>query len=83
MDDYLTVTINQTIHRQLCELADQTGETIEEVVERAVWNHGKERFRTDYHAAYSTIQADPSKIASLEKEVSAWDATLADGLIDP
>ncbi len=80
MMESLTIRVSRSTHERLRELADKTGETMADIVDRAVRNYQKERFWADYHAAYAAIQADPSAWADLQYEVESWESTSADGL---
>jgi predicted transcriptional regulator len=82
MMESLTIRVSRSTHGRLRELADQTGETMADIVDRAVHNYQKELFWAEYHAAYAAIKADPAAWADLQSEVESWDSTLADGLED-
>jgi predicted DNA-binding protein len=82
MMDSLTIRVSRSTHGRLRELADKTGETMADIVDRAIRNYQKERFWADYHASYAAIRADPSAWADLQHEIESWDSTLADGLED-
>ncbi len=78
----LTIRVSRSTHGRLRELADKTGETMADIVDRAVRNYEKEQFWAEYHAAYAALQADPAAWADLQSEVELWDSTSADGLED-
>jgi hypothetical protein len=82
MMESLTIRVSRSTHGLLRELAEQTGDTMAEIVDRSVREYQRRRFWADYHAAYATIQADPQAWADLQGEVEGWDATSADGLED-
>ena len=81
--DSLTIRVSRSTHGRLRELAEKTGDTMADIVDRAVRNYQKERFWADYHAAYAALQADPSAWADFQGESESWDSTLADGLEEP
>jgi len=78
----VTVPISDATHRKLQELTAQTGQTTEEVVDRALEAYHRHVFFERLNAGYATLRADPTAAAELDAEQQAWDGTLADGL-DP
>jgi predicted transcriptional regulator len=80
MTESLTIRISRSTHGLLRELAERTGETMSEIVDRSVREFQRQRFWADYHAAYAAIQADPSAWADLQDETESWDLVSADGL---
>ncbi len=80
--DSLTIRVSRSTHGLLRELADQTGDTMTDIVDRAVREYQRRQFWADYHAAYAALRADPSAWADLQGEVESWDSTSADGLED-
>jgi predicted DNA-binding protein len=79
MMESLTIRVSRSTHGRLRELADQSGETMAEIVDRAVRNYQRERFWAAYYAAHAAIRADPPAWAELQDEVELWDSTLTDG----
>ena len=80
--DSLTIRVSRSTHGMLRDLADKTGDTMTDIVDRAVREYLRRCFWADYHAAYSALQADPQAWADLQDEVESWDSTSADGLGD-
>lgn len=74
------VRIRDATHRAIQEIATRTGESMSEVVARAVEQYRRELLFAEANAAWVALQADPEASAELAAEVAAWDATLADGL---
>lgn len=50
------------------------------VAEEKDEDSGRQRFWSDFHAAYAALNADPDVWADYRSECEAWDVTLADGL---
>ncbi len=75
-----TVRISEKMHHSLRDLAEQSGESMQAVMERALEQYQRQKFLEDCHAAYAKLQQDPEEWASYHKEVSTWDAALLDGL---
>jgi predicted transcriptional regulator len=77
-----TVRITPTAHRTLKDLADQTGEPMTVVLEKALEAYRRRKFLEDCNRAYAELKADPKAWAEELKERETWDAALADGLED-
>lgn len=77
-----SIQISEQSHRVLRELAEQTGQTVEAVLEKAVDAYRRKLFFEQLNAGYAALRADPEAWAELESERKVWDATLMDGL-DP
>ena len=82
MMESLTIRVSRSTHGRLRELADKSGETMAEIVDRAVRNYQKEQFWAECHAAYAALRADPAAWADFQSEVELWDTTSSDGLED-
>jgi predicted transcriptional regulator len=76
----LTIRVSRSTHGALRQLADRTGETMTEIVDRAVREYERMRFWADYQSAYAALAADSSAWADLQGEIESWDSTSADGL---
>jgi predicted transcriptional regulator len=77
-----TVRISEAAHRILKELADQTGQTMLEVLNKALDAYRRKLFFEQMNAGYAELRADPEAWAEHLAERRQWDATLMDGL-DP
>jgi predicted transcriptional regulator len=78
----LTITISDGTLRNLQELANKSGQSVSEIVEKALDVNNRKEFLERLNADYATVRADPEAWAELEVERKLWDATLTDGL-DP
>lgn len=76
------VHINDAPYRLLKELAEQTGQTITDVLEKALDAYRRKLFFEQMNAGYAELRADPKAWAEHLREREVWDATLMDGL-DP
>lgn len=76
----LTIRVSRSTHGVLRQLADKSGETMTEIVDRAVREYERSRFWADYQSAYAALAADTSAWADLQCEIESWDSTSADGL---
>jgi hypothetical protein len=77
-----TIQISEASHRVLKELAEQTGQTMMEVLDRALDAYRRRVYFEQLNAGYPALRADPEAWPALEEEQKLWDATLMDGL-DP
>ena len=77
-----TVSISEAAQWLLKELAEQTGQPMTEVLERALDAYRRKLFFEQLNAGYAELRADPEAWAEHLAERQRWDATLLDGL-DP
>jgi hypothetical protein len=75
-----TFPISEASHRLLRELAEQTGQTVTEVLDKALDAYRRKVFFEQLNAGYAELQADPEAWDAREAERKLWDATLMDGL---
>jgi predicted transcriptional regulator len=77
-----TITVSDGACRKLKELAEQSGRSVAEVLERAVEEYHSRQFWEAVNRGYAELRADPEAWAAEEAERRLWDGTLMDGL-DP
>src|SRR5438067_487242 len=77
-----TISISEASHRVLRELAEQTDQTMGEVLERALDDYRRKVFFQGLAADFAALKADPEAWADELEERRLWEATLTDGL-DP
>jgi hypothetical protein len=77
-----TVRISEASHRLLKELAEQTGQTMMDVLDQALDGYRRKLFFEQMTAGYAEMRADAEAWAEHLAERRSWDATLMDGL-DP
>jgi hypothetical protein len=77
-----TVPISDASHHILKQLAEQTGQTTVEVLDRALDAYRRKLFLEQLNAGYAALRADPEAWAEHVAERKLWDETLTDGL-DP
>ena len=75
-----TIRISEQSHRHLREMAAQSGEPMQAVIDKALENYRRQQFLEKCHAAYCVLQQDPAAWADYQQEFAAWDVTLLDGL---
>jgi hypothetical protein len=75
-----TIRVAETTRRRLHALARQDGLSMQEVIEAALELYRRKRIFEQANAAYAELHANTAASAEWERELSEWDATLADGL---
>jgi len=77
-----TVRISEASHQMLKELAEQTGQTMMDVLSKALDAYQRKLFFEQMNAGYAELRADPKAWAEHLGDREQWDTTLMDGL-DP
>ncbi|MFO0810100.1 MAG: hypothetical protein U0746_15885 [Gemmataceae bacterium] len=75
-----TVAISEASRQMLTELAERTGQTIADVLEKALDTYRRKVFFEQMDAGYAALRADGEAWSEHLAERSQWDATLMDGL---
>ena len=76
------VRVSDQTHSTLRELAEETGEPMQDLITEAVEAMRRRRILEMTNAAYAALRADPARWQEELDERDEWDATLADGLED-
>jgi hypothetical protein len=74
------VRISETTHAALRSLSEETGESMQAVLDRAVEDYRRRRFWSEVDTAAAALRADPAAWENEQAERRAWDTTLGDGL---
>jgi hypothetical protein len=77
-----TVPISEPSHQILKELAEKTGQTMMDVLDKALDAYRRQVFFEQLNAAYAALRADPVAWAEVEEERRSMGGCLMDGL-DP
>lgn len=77
-----TIRVSTETHQRLTILAQKLNMPLQEATARAVSLLADQLFWQESNAAYSALRDDPVASAAFDAEISAWDATLPDGLED-
>ena len=77
-----TVRISEASHQILKELAEKTGQSMMDVLDKALDAYRRKLFFEQLNAGYAALRADPEARAEHLAERQLWDATRMDGL-DP
>ena len=78
----LTVQINRSAHAALRALAEETDESMTEVLDKAIEAYRRQRFLAALNADFAALRKDRDAWKEELAERAAWDATLSDGLKD-
>ena len=66
----------------LRDLSQQTAESMQDIVAKAVEAYRRQQILELSNAAYAALKADPQAWQDMRDERAVWDVTLADGLED-
>lgn len=64
----------------LRKLAEQSGESMQALLDEAVEAYRRQRFLEESNRAFEALRANPETWKTEQAEREAWDMTLADGL---
>jgi len=77
-----TVRIRRSSHAKLKELAEQSGDSMADVLARAIDAYHRQTFLEGLNRDFASLRSDPDAWEEELTERQAWDASLADGLED-
>lgn len=77
-----TVRISEQSHQKLREIAAQSGEPMQAILDKALEQYRRQKFWEECNAAYAALQQDPEAWEDLQREYKSFEGTLMDGL-DP
>jgi len=75
-----TVRIKPETHAKLKTMADETGQTLPEVLEAAVEVLRRQRLLDATNLAFAALKRDAKAWQAEQAERAAWEATLGDGV---
>jgi len=75
----LTVRIPEETHKTLRELAAASGESMPQLLAKAIEEYRRARIWEQANAAWAAMREDPEQWAEECAERALWDRTLADG----
>src|SRR5262245_32924489 len=76
-----TVRISEASHQLLKGLAEQTGQSMMDVLDKALDAYRRKLFFDQMNAGYAELRSDPKAWAEHLAERELWDATQMDGLV--
>ena len=74
------VRISNKAKQTLETLAEQSGETMSCVMDKAIEAYRRRTFLEQTNRAYARLRADEKASREFDQEIAAWDTTLMDGL---
>jgi len=77
-----TVRIDEQTQAQLRRMAEQTGDSMQSVLAKAVETYRRQRIIEQTNAAYAELRGDPTAWQEEQQERAVWEVTLSDGLAD-
>jgi hypothetical protein len=77
-----TVRIHPSSHARLKELAEQSGETMADVLAKAIEVYHRKVFLERLNGDFAALRSDSDAWKEELAERESWDATLADGVKD-
>lgn len=78
----LTVRIGNTSHKLLQKLAEESGQTMQAVLDEALEAYRRKCFLEGLAADFAALRADPAAWAEEAAERAVWDVALLDDLTD-
>jgi hypothetical protein len=83
-DQSVTIRVSRSTHALLRDLAGRSNATLTAVVDEAVRDLRRKTFWAEFNASVAALKADhPEAWAEIQREASAWDVALGDGLGGP
>ena len=76
------VRVTQDTHTLLRAISEQTGATMQSILEEVVRERHKALFWEKTNAAFTSLKADKKAWKDMVSEREAWDETLSDGVED-
>jgi hypothetical protein len=70
--------LTEEAYSVVLRIADETGQTQQEVIERAVKLYERDRFFSEMEADFDRLHSDANAWAELQSEREEWENTLAD-----
>ena len=73
------VRISEKSHRVLKDLAKDEGETMQDVLDKAIESYRRAAFIREANAEYAVLRRNPDAWAEELRERGEWDKTVGDG----
>lgn len=74
--------LTEETYSLVIRIADETGQTQQEVIERAVRLYERERFFSEFESDFARLHADKDAWAEVEAERADWNGTLPDQSVE-
>jgi hypothetical protein len=76
----LTINMSETTHHTLLKLANSSGDTIQEILDKAIENYRRQLFLVQANESFLTLRNNETLWQEEIAEREVWDQTLADGI---
>ena len=77
-----TIRISEPTREALWKLAEESAESMQALLEKAVEAYRRQHFLEETNRAFEALRASPQEWKSEQAEREEWDFTLADGLAE-
>jgi hypothetical protein len=77
-----TVRLRPNTHKTLKDIAGQTGQTVQDTLDRAIEELHCKVYPEGLNRDYEALRSDPKALAEHRQELTDWDVTNDDGLED-
>lgn len=74
-----TARISEPTRKILRKLAEESGESMQTILDQAIEMYRHQRFLEESNRAFEALRADPEHWQTEQAERQAWDMTLSDG----
>lgn len=78
----LTISLSETAHKTLVNLAQTSGETMQTVVDKAIENYRRYIFLVQANQAFAALRQDEELWREELAERDLWDQVVADGIVE-
>ena len=76
------IRISKQAHQHLSEISEETGESMQDLMNKAIDKLMRDYFFHKANKAYAELRQDPEARKAELEERALWDVTLMDGLED-
>ena len=76
----LKINMSETTHHILLQLANSSGNTIQEILDKAIENYRRQLFLTQANESFLTLRNNETLWQEEIAEREVWDQALADGI---
>jgi hypothetical protein len=77
-----TIRIRPQTHAALKQIAEITGESVQDALDKAVEERRRKVYLEGLNADYAALRRDPKASAEFDADNALWDRTSGDGLED-
>lgn len=77
-----TIRLRAQSHRALKEIADSTGQSLQQALDRAIEDLRRKLYLEGLNADYAALRENPKAWQEHQEELALWDTTNNDGLGD-